>query len=509
MMKKGIRLLALVLAGVLMTGCFTGCGKKTSEKEGTSSTDIQISYWNAGLGREWLDKIIEAFNEKYPEYHAYCNATADGQAAYAAFGLEDTDTVDLYMALKQYDDNYMEPLNDVLDSTVKGESKSIKEKFDPSYLALEEKNGNYYQLTYGGGLVSFVYNPELFEEAGIKQLPRTTDELAVVCSTLNDNNIEALCHFVGGGYYHFVDEVWFAQYEGLDAYYDFYQKPSKERMMTKDGRYKVLEVLEKILTPEYVLQGSNAETHVSMQTKFLEGRAAMMINGSWLSSEMLNSDKVDKFMMMKTPVISSITDKLDTVKGDQQLRKLITAIDNVTDGVKKEEEYKDGENYNVDGQIVSAKDWQYVKQARNMIAKNYSGETCYIPTYSNAKEGAKEFLKFFYSDEGYQIYLDSLNIKMPFSLSEGEIDTSKWNSFLQNQAELMDSVEYVIAASMMNKHAIFAYGGADSFGTKNYNFHALMCSTNETDRINAEKAWQHISNLINDKYDNDWMKNVK
>ena len=204
-----------------------------------------------------------------------------------------------------------------------------------------------------------------------------------------------------------MQNVWFAQYDGVEYFSDFLKDATKDKMLKKDGRYEALKVLEKIVTPNYTLQGSNSESHVSMQTKFLEGACAMMLNGSWLSSEMSNSDKMNDFEMMKTPVISSITDKLETVKGETQLRALIQAIDEVTDGTKSEETYKDGDNYKVEGNSISAADWEYVRVARNMMATTYSGTSAFIPNYSNAKDGAKEFLKFMYSDEGYQIYMNA------------------------------------------------------------------------------------------------------
>lgn len=512
-MKKRTKLLAFVLAGVMLTGCMTGCGAKEgnkNDKGGQSATDIQISYWRSGLDIGWLDAVIAAFEEKHPEYNVYYNETADLAASKAAYGLEDVDTVDLYMTTSDYDTTYLESLNDVLDTTVEGESKSIREKFNENYLKLEQfSDGNYYNLTFGGGVIGFVYNTKIFEEAGVEQLPRTTDELALLCSNLADRNIVPLCHFQNGGYWWQINELWYAQYEGADAYYDFYKNPTKERMMEKDGRYEVLKVNEKLLTPEYVMPGSNAENHVSVQTKFLNGRAAMMINGSWLSSEMLHTDKINDFVMMKTPVISSIVNKLTTVKNDQQLRKLIDAIDTVIDGVKTEDEYKDGENYLVDGITVSAADWARVKEARGIMAANHADLSCFIPKYSNAKDGAKEFLKFFYSDEGYKVYQETLNLKMPLSMCEGEVDTSEWNNFMKNQAELLDKMETAITVTSKSKHPIFIDGGAWSFGSEAYDFRSLMCSNNEEDRVSADEAWDYIYNLINDNYEKTWLKNIK
>ena len=93
----------------------------------------------------------------------------------------------------------------------------------------------------------------------------------------------------------------------------------------------------------------------------------MMVNGAWLGTEMASVGDVDDFRMMKTPVISSITDKLTTVSGDSVLRKLVSAIDAVTDGTAKESTYQSGDGYAVGGKTVSKADWDYVRTARNTI----------------------------------------------------------------------------------------------------------------------------------------------
>ncbi len=508
-MKKFKQIIALVLAGVLVLGCLGGCGTNGGSKKGKGTTDIEIGYQNTGFGTAWLDAMIDAFNEKYPEYNAYYTASAASASVKAAFGMEDVDTTDLYLCAKEYDTTHLEPLNEVLETTIEGESKTIKDKFNASYLQTEEYDGKYYTLTFGGGIVGYVYNKKMFNDMGVETLPRTTNELAVVFATLADAGIVPSAHFQGAAYYSFMTNVWFAQYEGLDYYYDLLQNPSLEKLNLKDGRYEVLKVCEKLITPEYILRGSNSTAHVSMQTKFLEGECATMISGSWLSSEMDNTEKINDFAMMKTPVISSITNKLTTIKEEAQLRKLITAIDQVADGTQSEDAYKDGESYVVDGITVSAADWDYVKNARNMVPTTHSGSSCNIPKYSNAKEGAKEFLKFMYSDEGYQIYMDALHLKMPLDLSEGTVDTSKWNVFEQNQAVLFDTAEYAVTDYLMNKHKLYIDGGAHPFAGGSYTFEPLMCSTNEADRVTADAAWSEIQTIINDRYEKVWMKNIE
>ena len=227
-------------------------------------------------------------------------------------------------------------------------------------------DGNIYTLTYGGSTIGIVYNKELFKQAGIDVTPRTTDELIAVCATLADMNITPTCHFKNGGYYWKMNELWFAQYEGIEAYNDFWANPTKEKMLAKDGRYEALLVNQKLLTPENVLSGSNVDNHVSIQTKFLNGKAAMMVNGTWLSTEMQNNDKINNFEMMRNPVISAIKNKCTTIQNDQQLRSVVSAIDSITDGEKTEADYKQGDGFVVGTLMVSSEDWARIKEARTM-----------------------------------------------------------------------------------------------------------------------------------------------
>lgn len=515
-MKK--RVLAGLLAGVMAFSCVTGCGTRKQSGGNGNQTVIEIKYQKAGLGEEWLKNVIAGFEKAHSEYKVEYSASASASAVQSAFGDAEIDTTDLYLATKVYDTTYLEPLNDVLETTVDGEGMPIKDKFADYYLNLEKStDGSYYNLTYGGGLVGIVYNREMFKEAGIEQLPRTTEELALVCDTLYSNDMKAFCHFSPTGYWEaYMTDVFFLQYEGRDYVMNqFYgctddegNSPSLNIFTKEDGRYEALKVYEQLITPEYTLQGSNTYDHTTIQTMWLNGECAMMVTGTWVESEMSSTASTENFVMMKMPVISSIINKLTTVTTEAQLRKVITAIDEVTDGVKKASAYQQGENYVVEGIQVSEKDWNYIKAARNTLGNNYSGESAYIPNYSDAKEGAKEFLKYLYSDEGYKIYTDTLGSFMPLSFSEGEIDTSKWSDFMKSQWELNRTSEQFATEFIAGKHQIFVAGGASKFGSMD-TYVDKFCASNPKDRITAAEAWETIQKKTKDNYNNTWIKNIQ
>lgn len=520
MMKRGKRYLAMFLATAMTAACLTGCGggeggnkKNSSNKAGV---DIEIAVWNSGIGIEWLENIIEGFEEKHPEYNVTFSDSSNIKTVNASLGMEDIDTADLYLTYVSREYDVMEPLDDILDATAEGDQKTLKEKFNATYLAgAQSEDGHYYSLTCGGGTLGMVYNTEMFEDAGITQLPRTTDELTLVCDTLKSYGVTPLCHFVGGGYYTYMSQVFMAQYDGIDYYTNnFYtckdeagNSPSKDVLTKKDGRYYALKAYEQFITPEYVLAGSNSKSHTEIQTEFLNDKAAMMFNGSWLSYEMRNLGSSDKFAVMKTPVLSSIKDKLSTINDDKLLRKVISAIDQIAEGKKQLSDYASGEDYKIGDKIISKADWEYVAAARNTVASNFAGQVSFIPTYSNSKEGAKEFLKYMYSDEGLQIYADTVQNPLPIALSTGEAyNTSEYSMYAKQHFSLLEQAENLPDMHMNKRHAIFNAGAADYVDVE-YIF--SFCTNNAGERMTAEQVWKLVIDKINDDYETNWLKNIK
>lgn len=520
MMKRMKKVLALLMTAVVtlsMAGCGGGDSKKANNSNG--GKEVQISYWNSGLGTDYLDAMIKAFNEKQSDWYVTYTATASQDAVQAAFGEKDIDKIDLYMGSKTYQIEDLEPLDDVLESTADGDSKTLKEKFNANYLDYEKAaDGHYYSLTWGGGNIGIVYNKKLFEKAGITETPRTTAEMVSACDKLYEAGITPWTHFnagsVSGGYWTYVQQLWQAQYDGIDYFINnFYgckdaqgNSPSKEVFTTKDGRYYALKELAKFITPEYVQAGSNSQDHITMQTKFLNQDIGMVVNGSWMANEMESTADIDGFGVMKAPVISGVTEKLTTVNSDMELRKLVSAIDAVTEGKEDISQYQSGNGYTVNGKTISAEDWDYVQKARNSVATNNPSQTFFIPKYSTEKEGAKEFLKFYFSDEGYKIFTEQLHIGLPINLSEGTIDTSEWNEFERVMFDMTKNVSYYVSGSSLSKHAIFTAGGADAYA--NYMFIEKYCASNPSDRQTADEAWDSIMQRVEDKYD-DWLSNIK
>ena len=512
-MKTMKRVLSLVLASAMVlttVGCgVKGFGKGGNSTESNGGKEVLLKYWNAGNGDAWLKDLIQAFNAKQSDWNVVLEASASQEGVKVAFGKEDIDEADIYNGPNGSGDiQYLETLDDLLECTADGDSKTIGEKYNQAYLDIERaSDGHYYGLNVKLGSPGIVYNTKLFAKAGIDTIPRTTNELVIACEKMLDAGVTPWIHFKSGGYNDRLTTLWWAQYDGYDYYRNNFTQlqvdglTSKEVIMKKDGRFKALEALEKLITKETVLAGSNSYDHITSQTMFLNQDIGMMTNGTWLSNEM--EDNLDDYRMMKTPVISSITEKLETVKKDTDLRKLITAIDAVTEGTAKEEDYKQGSQYVVEGITVSETDWKYVKSARNMAYSDSTSVNFYIPKYAAEKEGAKEFLKFVLSDEGIKITQKYLHNKSALSLCEGEVDTSNWNEFEKSALKVADSAEHlVIPVGNKAAHPVFSQYMTDAFAVVQYV--AKFCAANDEDKQTAEEVWASIEQKFEDLW-KQWM----
>lgn len=504
-------LIAVIMATVALSGC-SGSGKKNTK----GKKEIQIAYWQAGYGEEWLKAVIDEFEKKYPDYYVNYQATASHASVIAPFGMSDVDKNDLYLDIKNIDTEYMEPLDDILAATADGDKKPLSEKMNQSYLAYEKSSdGKYYTLSYGGGIMGFYYNADLLKKAGITQFPRTTTELTAVCDKLKGKNITPLCHFKSGGYYTYLLQEYMAQYDGYDYYLNNFfackdesgTSPSKSVLTKKDGRYYALKAFEKFITPEYTLAGSNTLSHTEIQTQFLEKSAAIMLNGSWVANEM-DIDKDDtNVKCAKIPVLSAIVDKLTTVKTDTDLRKVIDAVDSITDGKKQASDYASGESYVVDGITVSADDWNRIYDARNTVVGNAAQQSLFIPKYSDCIDGAKKFVQFLLSDEGYAIYAKTTGCPLPLEMSDGkDVDISNLSDMQKMPFETWKNAKIYVDSGVSSKHPIFASGGADILA--GVTFVSEFSTYNKNDRKKADEIWNKVIQTVDEKYDI-WLKTMK
>lgn len=511
-MKRTSLIKRLGCVALCLTMLFSATGTAACQKEAPNNeTTIQLSYWNSGFGTKWLDNLIEKFELAYPEYDVYLEPTPAQTYFDTTIEYANDTTVDLFMtgALSGNYSEYLEPMDDVLNFTHEGESKTIAEKMDSSvYQAIKAQDGKLYAVSYAGGLLSLAYDKSVID--GVKyQVPRTTDELVELVIKLESDyrgRKKPFITFTGGGYWSYVYKAWLVQYNGMDFYYNDLLKletelgqPDKDMLLDQEkttGRFQVLSLLEKLFNAKYVTEDSANGQFSAQQTKFLNGRAVMMPNGTWLYNEMSKSKTFNpdeaQFGIMKMPVISAIIDNLSTVEDDLELSDLIVEIDKA--GADVNAVPLKTANYD-----VSKADMERVYEARNIITSTVDENSCMIPVYSNAKTAAKEFLKFMYKDQMIKEYSGILRCLFPASLDSGEIDVSTWNGWEKDVYEMQSVCSFLpkaeSASKVLSAAGLYAQGGTNAATMNPYSRFSA-----QENPWTAQKYWEKMQEI----YEENW-----
>lgn len=503
-MKKLKRLLATVLT-VITALSVTACGVG----EGDPST-VQFYFWNSGYGVEYMQELVNSFNKKQNVYTVEFEYTSAQTSITSTLNAGTSNTYDLYLTpVGSEFYSIFECLDDVLSYKNEGESKTIGQKLDQDLLGSKTRSdGSVYDLTYGSSVVGLFYNKSIVDGETYK-VPNTTSELEELVFELNSAGKVPFTHFSDSlnGYYSYLYEVWVAQYDGLDYYQNKFltltdsdgNSPSKDVFTAKDGRWEALNVLESIITKDTVTRDSNEQAFTTAQTSLFAEEAVMMVNGAWIKNEMQKTQmdhslpgysKNENIIMMKTPVISSIVEKLeDTDMKDSELSKIIEAID----------ADKNYEQTKTDTGIsdLSENDYNRIKEARSIRYSSTGGQLLFIPNYSNAIEGAKEFIKYMFSDEGLLIWYDTTHLENCATLSdESKLDMSDWSEWDKYHWNLGKELNKSLVTSQ-NISDVFLKNGLDSFA--NTSFISEFCA-GVNDRKNATEIWTTMVNKINNQW---------
>lgn len=516
--KKLTVILMSAILSVSALGAF-GCGGRSD-----TENDLNINYWQSGYGIEFINTAIEGFKAKHPEYNVNLYASSQADSIMAGFGRgAKTDPVDLYISgsINRNRIKYAEPLNDILTEKADGnESKTIGQKYMPEVLdSFKHLDGNYYNLAFAGSMAGIVYNNTIIDGENF-QVPRTTDELATLSRDIIETegmNVSPFIHF-SEGYWNFLYPVFQAQYDGVDYYKNTFltlgnqdlsipanQVQAKAILTKEDGRLKAMEALQGIIDIDSIFAGSGSADFNSAQTDFLNGNAAMMVNGGWLLNEMKKSDEVEaKFSIMRTPVISSIIEKCPNIDWDDELCALIDAIDLAIDnGTPVNEIPLTGDGYEVE--LV---DIQKVYEARTIMMSLYNSSVFTIPNYSNAKKAAKDFIKYFYTDANIVNFSRITQTVMPVNLStEQAIDTTGWCGFELQQLELLETTAPIYLYDVMpTTNILFTLGTASPYPKLNgLEFQYIFADNdmaNEPSKFQTAKMiWDKMVTVYNENFE--------
>ena len=456
------------------------CSSENVNNDVKDETNLKIMVLNRGYGVEWLNKLKDAFEKQNSGIHvevkevvlntAITTALEGGKAKNdydLFFVVDNAQSASLVDANSTRDGGFLD-LTSLYNTMIPGETKTFGQKMNASLKAQYSIDGRYYTFPWAISSMGLFYNETVLNNAlgsGNWEVPNTTDELFALGDSfkVNNNNKFLLYSSVLESVSQSLFTSWWAQYEGLENYNRFWngiyynalegeEEGNSYKIFSQQGRLKAMQVAERLCRANNGYSIKNAGeitdlTYTKYQTKFFTSseKYALYPTGDWLYNESgSNSDSVVK--MMKTPIISSIVEKLEYRDGgnymsDAMLSAVITAIDN-------------GETSYAG---VSANDFNKLKEARTVCSSNANLQLGFIPSYANAAELAVKFLLFMASDEGIKTYKSS--IVGGFAPFDYLYDTSEFTDYESSVYNVVNDANFV-QVSLMNK--LFYKGGVSS-----------------------------------------------
>ena len=458
------KVLGVGLAAVLTMGA-VGCGPTEVEIDPESDGKrIEIKATVAGFGTGWLTEIVKSFNETYkaqgyeavvtqedPEISARNEITTPKDCTtdiYFQYTDLITSVLDRSRQVLKSDKALLVDLSDVLNSPAvnpqgEEEGKPIKERIigkiedSMAYKGRLQGFDGLYGMPWQGGTTGVYINKNILAEYDytLDDILTTDDFLAVVDdiapepteeNLLNPDNVFPVSWSPqkAPGYWEYLFNPLFAQYEGLESFKNFWEFIPDEgtqvekgyTVYEKEGLREALKVLEKLLNKDYSAPGTTSMDHVQMQSRVATGKSFMVVTGDWVYKE-LESDYanyMENLIAIKTPVISALGVKLklcgvnhattdSCANCNAKLRNIVKAVD-------------DGEK--TDAQIAtevgtSESNVARIREARGYYESGYYDCAAVIPAFSDAIKGSKLFLRYMYSDAMMKKYREATYVDLP------------------------------------------------------------------------------------------------
>lgn len=502
MKKISAKVLSLVLA---MSSCFAvGCG---GQKVADDDQTLQVYVFQAGYGTKWCTDMLELFKQqdwvkaKYPNLKIPAITENDvGNFAEGRLSAgEKGNPYDLMFSINL--DYNTGPNGDFLDLTdvvygseVPGEAgvlwknKSLDSYnesntyIDPTDLSTKKQ----YLTSWAGGMNTILYNETKLLQFTDK-LPNTTDELLKICADVKANKGQdngkysegyAFMEYGTGSYFVHMFPIYWAQYEGLTNYKNFWNGFDNNRyskgIFDQKGRLHSLEVMEDILDANngYIVPNPAEYEFMQAQTSFLQGKTGIFFcNGDWFDNEMKtirdqiiaeNNGKIDTFKTMRMPIISELGKKLGITDAE------LSAIVDYVDGTTTTEPTFTSTNGTAKEEVIAA-----VKEARTVVHSLGPNHQAGIPHYAKAKNVAIDFLRFMATDIAQESYIRSTGgASLPFKYKLKEKNINLYNelgTMQQTRHDYFSEDAYEVYTLPSNRaFPLFQYGGVKAFTREEY-----------------------------------------
>lgn len=319
-MKRGFTLLLALL--MLTTLCLTACGgdasstappagsssKPASSATGSESTgdfpelNAEVEYWcswNASEPQaEVLARAAEAFMDKYPGVKLNITFNGRDNRKLLVPAIESGTKVDMMCAnvdnMMSLWSDHLKPIDEFYTMaypTTNG--NTYEESIMSSMVALADLKGNgtRYYIPYCPQALMFFYNKDIFDDAGVTEVPTTWEAFMEACEKIKN-----------AGYYPMMTDDYYApnmlgyildRMKG-DSWVEDLVKDSSKKMWNDPAVLTAVQMVAECAEKGYF--APSVLTNIKpagQQEMVIEEKAAMYLNGTWLPVETQNSTRED------------------------------------------------------------------------------------------------------------------------------------------------------------------------------------------------------------------------
>ena len=308
----GKKLLCSCIAIIVLT--FVGCERKDLHLQSSvvsgevykenglpknQKVTVRAIYPVAGYGKQHFEYAVKTFQEKFPNVIIDVRWVNEGRVVYKSimqtliqggkeeemytlfpsFGNEITVKMALAGKLERHDDMWERNLYD--NPGVKLKDCIMAEERDVTI------EGHLYSIPIQSTIYGIYYNKKLFRKNGWKEELKDWNDFLSLCKQIKDYGIAPLV--MAGKYPDYFTFGWGAiPFEvGGDNYInDTYNLVPD--LYISDAYQSMLKKMDEFNKKDYLHPGTISFDHTQSQMEFLQGKAAMITNATWIANEMKN-----------------------------------------------------------------------------------------------------------------------------------------------------------------------------------------------------------------------------
>ena len=478
-MNKKINKVVAVSLAALTVAPLAACGGGGGVLGGAETLQMFVS--DFGYGVEWAYDLIEGFKseawvqEKYPRL-AIPEPTISAERTKPVSDIESTYAAhDLYFSCdyagkplgEDSGVRYYADLTDLYETTIPGESVTVKDKMYAQFVEEADRDlgeaFNAMDFPWVNGSYGLLYNKYVVDQwfGANYEMPVTTYQLVEMGNQLKTNKDKKKPELImvakkQTGWTEGAFRIFWGQYSGEQGFRNFMEgKVNGEysvEVFKDTGRLRSMEAIEELLwyTNGYVNTEYADEDFGVTQSHYLNGEACFMFMGDWFEIEMSDimsedSDYVNpnnEFYFLKTPVISSLVERLDLYTHGTKEYSTLTAAEKANYDAQLSAIVKAVDEGKTSLEGVSANDFAIVKEART-CKSTLGGHVAFVPGNSDAQDLAKDFLLYMASDKGIEIFMKATKGVSTAFKYQMDYSSSLFNGFtaLQQQRIKDTSVE--------------------------------------------------------------------